>query len=281
MGSMWLVGSNGLYCGSPLEGWQAIGAYSFPVNGIAQLGKQKILAAETGFWCVPEGNGRWIQWHDETLTSVLGVVPVPVGVGVVTASAYGIATGELDNIGSPRWTWHSDGLSVNARYSNVVLVDPNNAVRWIVGTETGVLVREHGEGRWVHTSLVGHPVRALCYAAGVFWAGADGGGVWRSEDGVSWLQAGTGLKGTTVFSLAWTGDRLIAGLDGGIAVGTGEGRWIKTGPNIRVRTIGADGDLWLAGANPGGLWFSETRGKVWRKTGDFISVRTLSRQEVG
>lgn len=281
MDTEWQVGASGLFVGSPGKGWKPVGAYAYPVNGIAQIEQGRVLGTETGCWCVPTGGGRWVQWHDETLTSVLGLAVAPVGVGIVAASAYGIATAQADASGMPRWIWHSDELGVNARYSNAILADPADALRWLVGTEAGVLVREHAEGRWVYTSLMDRPVRALCCAAGAFWAGTDGGGIWRSVDGVTWQRAGTGLDDATVYALAWTGDRLLAGLEGGLAVGDGAGCWTPLGPKLRVRTVGAGADVWLAGANPGGLWFSDDAGRKWRKTGEFVSVRTVAPQEEG
>ena len=68
---------------------------------------------------------------------------------------------------------------------------------------------------------------------------------------------------------------LGASCKGGVAVGDGVGRWIFQGPKIRARAVAAHGDLWLAGANPGGLWWSTNQGQKWQKSGDFGSVRSL------
>ncbi|MBT3603763.1 MAG: hypothetical protein HN521_11905, partial [Candidatus Latescibacteria bacterium] len=125
----------------------------------------------------------------------------------------------------------------------------------------------------------GRPVRGLCWALGAFWAGVDDGGVWRSEDGVSWARAGGGLDDVTVYSIACTDDRLLVGLEGGIAVGDGVGRWMHQGPKIRARVVAAQGDIWLAGASPGGLWWSSDLGQRWQKTGDFASVRSIFARE--
>jgi hypothetical protein len=279
MDTNWLVGANGLYQGAPQKEWQAIGACSFTVNGIVQTDSGLTVGSDTGVWEIASGSERWVQLHDETMTSALGLASVPVGIGIVVASAYGVATAEMDDLNVPRWTWYSDELAVNERFSNVVLVDPNHPLRWLIGTEAGVLVREHERGEWVHTSLIGRPVRGLCWALGAFWAGVDDGGVWRSEDGVSWARAGGGLDDVTVYSIACTGDRLLVGLEGGIAVGDGTGRWAYQGPKIRTRVVIAQGDIWLAGASPGGLWWSSDLGQRWQKTGDFASVRSILARE--
>ena len=279
MDTVWLVGANGLSQGAPEKAWQAIGACSFTVNAIVETEEGLVVASDTGLWQINNGSERWVQLHDETMTSALGLARVPVGIGIVVASAYGVATGEVDDLGVPRWTWHSNDLAVNERYSNVVLGDPNDPLRWVVGTEAGVLVREHSEGKWVRSSLMGKPVRGLCWALGAFWAGVDKGGVWRSEDGVVWSRAGGGLDDVTVFALTCVGDRLLVGLEGGVAVGDGVGRWTCQGPQIRTRVVASDGDVWLAGATPGGLWWSNSQGKRWQKTGGFESVRSLMKRE--
>lgn len=279
MDTAWLVGESGLHSGAPNQPWQAIGGYSFTVNAIVQTEKGLVLASDTGLWLMPNKSERWFQLHDETMTSALGVASTPVGLGVVVASAYGVATGEFDALGVPRWTWYSDDLPVNARYSNVVMTDPNDPLRWLVGTEAGVLVYEYSAKKWIHTSLMGRPVRGLCWAHDAFWAGVDDGGVWKSEDGVTWAPAGQGLDAVTVYSIAGTKTGLIAGLEGGIAVGDGEGRWVIQGPKIRTRVVVAQGDMWLAGANPGGLWWSSDAGQRWQKTGDFRSVRAILARE--
>jgi hypothetical protein len=217
--------------------------------------------------------------HDETMTSVLSLASAPIGIGILVASVYGIATGEVDGLGVPRWSWYSDELTVNERYSNVVIVDLGDPLRWVVGTEAGVIVRQHGEGRWIHSSLMGRAVRGLCWARGVFWAGVDDGGVWRSKNGIDWSRAGTGLDEATVYSLSPAGDRLLVGLEGGIAVGEVVGHWALQGPKIRTRVVSSCGDLWLAGASPGGLWWSSDQGRRWQKTGDFVSVRSLLMRE--
>ncbi len=276
MDNEWLIGETGLYRGSPRGGWTQAGAYAYCINGIAELDSGLVLGSESGCWFAP-ADGRWVQWHDETLTSVMAVASAPVGAGVVAASAFGVATAEEDDAGTLRWRWHSDGLPVNARYSNAILADPSDPLRWLVGTEAGVLVREHADDKWVYSSLSRLPVRALCSAADAYWAGTDGAGVWRSDDGVSWRRAGTGLDEATVYALAWTGDSLLAGLEGGLAVGDGEGHWRPLGPSLRVRSVGASEGVWLAGANPGGLWWSDDRGACWRRSG-FHSVRTIARR---
>ncbi|MDA0709985.1 MAG: hypothetical protein O3B73_07245 [bacterium] len=275
METVWLVGAKGLSQGTAQGPWQAVGASSFSVNSILQTPQGLVVASDTGLWQIARDTKRWVQLHDEIMTSALGLASAPVGIGMVVASAYGIATGQRDALGVPRWTFYSDELAANERYSNVVIADPDDPMRWLVGTEAGVLVREHGQDRWRHSSLIGRPVRGLCWALGAFWAGVDRGGVWTSQNGVDWSRAGTGLDGVTAYAVTAASGRLLVGLEGGVAQGDGTGRWVCQGPRIRTRVVAAQGDLWLAGASPGGLWVSSDQGKRWQKTGAFVSVRSL------
>jgi len=254
------------------------------------------VGTDGGLWQIPAGTDQWVQWHDETLTLVQGLIPVTAGpnapeaagvaaesahgVGVAVASAYGVATGGLDELGAPRWRWHSDALSVNCRYTNDLLVDAGRDGRWLAATEGGVLVTESAGSEWSTTSLAGVPVRTLCHAHGAFWAGADEGGVWRSPDGVGWTPAGIGLGHTPVYALAPSDDRLVAGTERGVALGDGEGTWALSGAPLRVASVAVAADRWLAGACPGGLWSSEDSGETWRRTGSFDNVRVIATPEV-
>ena len=273
MKSEWLVGASGLFYGTHGGGWSKVGLAAFPSNAILCRKSGVVVGTEGGLWQV-QGE-RWIQWHDETMTLVLGLVAADVGLGVVVASAYGIATGSLDENDVPRWQWHSDDLKVNARYSNVVVVDPNDGKRWLVGTEAGVWVCEDRGKRWTESSLVDCSVRALIWDHDSFWAGADCGGIWQSEDGVDWKSVGAGLEKTPVYSLAFAGDRLVAGTEQGIVMGDGVGHWSFVGPAVRMCAVNASDSVWLAGASPGGLWFSENLGGSWQKTGDFNRVQVI------
>lgn len=274
----WLIGTRGLYGETP-DGWERIGAGAFGVTAILRTPEGPLVGSEAGLWQIPTGTDRWVQWHDETLTLVQALTPVPGGVGVAAASGYGVATGELDRLGAPRWQWHSDALSINCRYTNDLLVDPARDGRWLAATEGGVLLSENSGTDWTATSLRGVPVRTLCHADGAFWAGADEGGVWRSPDGRDWTRAGQGLEHLPVFSLTWAGDRLIAGTGRGVAQGDGRGSWVLGGAPLRVAAVAAARGRWLAGANPGGLWVSEDAGDTWQKTGTLDFVRVIETPE--
>ena len=179
-------------------------------------------------------------------------------------------------MGAVRWNFWSDDLLINERFSNAVLVIDNE--RWLVGTEGGILVAEDGGKNWTHTSLSGTPVRGLCRALGSFWAGTDERGIWRSEDGVNWRQAGRGLDQGTVFSLTESGGRIVAGSLEGIVVGDGEGNWQRLGPRMLMAAVAADpadDSVWLAGGDPGGLWITRDAGETWQQMGVPATIEAI------
>jgi hypothetical protein len=265
----WLIGTKGgLFQGAPGGQWSRLGGYEYRITSIARRQGRIFVGAGSGLWEAVPGSA-WIQLHDETLTEVLDIAPIDGDPGLVAASAYGVATAARDELGAARWSFWSDGLRVNERFSNAVLV--MDQTRWLVGTEGGVVLAADGGKRWEHTDLQGCAVRGLCAAHGAYWAGTDERGIWRSEDGLHWEAAGTGLSDGTVFALAAAGDGLVAGTLNGVVWGDGRGHWQSTGPSMLMAAVGvdpADPELWLAGADPGGLWLTRDGGSTWNQQRD-------------
>lgn len=266
----WLAGSGaGLFRSEDGALWERVGAYEFRVTSILRDGGRLRLGVGSGAWEVREDPDPWVQLHDETLTEVLDLARIGGEPGLVAATAYGVATGARDDLGAVRWSFHSDALAVNERFSNAVAVDPEDPRRWVVGTEAGVLAAEEGGRRWACTNLMGVPVRTVCRALGAWWAGTDGRGIWTGPDGLSWRKAGAGLDDGTAFALAEIGGRLIAGTLQGVVVGDGRGRWYPVGPRALIAAVAAHPDqpgFWAAGAVPGGLWTTQDAGKSWHQT---------------
>ncbi|MDA0748261.1 MAG: hypothetical protein O2954_17200 [bacterium] len=267
-GSFWLAGSNhGLFRSRDGRVWEAVGHYVYRVTSIRREVSRVCVGVGSGLWEVRESPDPWVQLHDETLTEVMGLEFASGDPGVVAASAYGVATGKRDEVGAVRWNWKSDGLAVNERFSNVVVADPEDVSRWLVGTEAGVLVTEDCGERWVHTGLTGVPVRAICWAMDAWWAGTDERGIWRSLDGVNWKRAGKGLDEGTVFALCSCGERMLAGTLAGVVIGDGSGRWEQAGGHMTIAAVAAHPEaqgVWMAGAAPGGVWATEDNGQTWR-----------------
>ena len=279
---VWLAGSGaGLFWSRDGEAWDQVGAYRFRVTSIARKEGRTCIGVGSGLWEVPGCSGWWIQLHDETLTEVLDLAWVPGDPGLVAASAYGVAISVRDNV-SPsqgpqptRWQFRTEGLAVNERFTNAIHVDPGDARRWLVGTEAGLLVAEEDGRRWIHTSLTGTPVRAICHALGSWWAGTDGWGIWRSQDGLAWRRAGRSIDQGTVFALRESDGRILAGTLEGIVVGDGQGRWSRMGPRALIAALDVhphESSVWMAGAVPGGLWVTKDAGVQWRHVPDLPKV---------
>ncbi len=281
----WLIGASGMFSCDGESPWRRVGGYGFRLTAVIRESDRVLASTGNGLWQVPRTGGPWIQLHDETLTEVLAIASLPGSdPGVVAASAYGVAVGERDELGAVRWTSCSDLLRVNERFSNAILVDPTDAERWLVGTEAGLLVATDNGGHWHRTSLIGKPVRALCHHAERFWAGADEGGVWTSSDGFTWERAGRGLDADTVFALTASDGRLLAGTGRGVAIGDGSGTWHQTAPQMRVSAIAAhpeDHSYWMAGADPGGLWWTGDDGHTWQQHAGFGIVEAIIAPERG
>ena len=270
----WLVGSNGVHIAAGDGTWKRIGRPDYGVNDIVRIGASVYSGVGCGVWDVSLSNGAWTQLHDETVTEVLAIAPASGDPGVIIGCPYGVATGKRDGLGAVRWTFHSDDLAVNQRFT-VALLSMGEGL-YLVGTEDGVLVFDGRD--WERTDLNGRAARALLSAHGSYWAGTDESGIWKSGDGVRWAPAGTGIGDETVFDLTATGRGVVAASASGFLEGDGVGRWLRSGPRIRAVCVEAhprrDGH-WLGGAHPGGLWMTEDGGGEWRQCGEFTRVSSI------
>jgi hypothetical protein len=275
----WLVGAGGLFRGRDSVIWERIGSNQALLTSIIREPDRLVVGAGIGSGLYEwRGGDRWIQLHDETVTEVLALARIAGDPGIVVGSPYGIAIGQRDETGAARWTHCSDGLRVNERFTNAILVDPHDTVRWLVGTEAGVLIATESGAQWERTSLTGMPVRALRHAMGTFWAGTDDHGIWRSTDGLRWNRAGRGMEDATVYALTESDGRIIAGTRHGAAVGDGQGAWTRLGPRMLTTAVAAhptESSLWLSGANPGGLWCTNDNGATWCQIGGFTHVMAI------
>lgn len=281
----WLVGANGVYRGYPMGEWQRIGSFDFHTNSIMTHNEFVIAGVNCGVWEISPGTGVWRQLHDETVTEVLTVVANEQG-GRAKASAYadiligcpyGIAASTSTELGARRWTFYSDDLRVNERFTNAILPILAGDT-YLVGTESGVLVFDWKSKRFTRTSLTGSPVRALLEVEGRFYAGTDGSGAWMSLDGDTWHPAGIGIDDRDILSLAFDGENFVAGTDRGFLLGLPSKHWKELGPSVLVSAIAIDPEgsgRWLAGCQPTGLWWTEDGGATFSQTGTFNTVRAV------
>ena len=109
----------------------------------------------------------------------------------------------------------------------------------LAGSADGLVRAERAGGAWcVERVLAGHDVRGLAADAGMLYAGADGTGVWRSDDGgCTWR--GAGLEGQRIRSLAAAHGRVYAGTKPARVWVTHSGgaRWEALAPFRRWRLL--------------------------------------------
>ena len=120
-------------------------------------------------------------------------------------------------------------------------------------------------------------MRALYYTRDRFWAGAERGGLFSSEDGLYWEQMGGNIEGA-VYDINEADNRLLSATGYGIVAGDAEGPWQRLGPRMLFATLAVDGrdpQRWLAGASPGGLWHTEDGGQTWSQLDGFKHVRAV------
>ena len=112
---------------------------------------------------------------------------------------------------------------------------------------------------------------AIKNSNGHFFAGTDGGGIFRSTDsGSNWTPINTGLTNTQVLSLAInsSGDIFAGTFGGGVFRSTDNGNvWVDvstdlTNKYIHALVINSSGDI-FAGAEGGGVFRSRDNGNSW------------------
>ena len=193
--SIHVIQGNGLYAGHPNGEWARIGQNQATVLALLRHQGQVIMSANHGIYIWNRSTERWTQLHDETITEILTIAPLAGDPGVLAGCPYGVATARRDELGAARWTFYSDHLSPDERYSNALLVDPRDESRWLVGCEAGLLVYEASGARAVRSDLFDVSVRALYYTCDRFWAGTDDCGIFSSEDGLHWDKNGRRNRG--------------------------------------------------------------------------------------
>jgi hypothetical protein len=267
----WLVGEMGVWAGRPGGVWRRHGNYPFPVHGLFRGEEGLLVGTGYGLWeAFPDPARRWVPLHDETLTEVVAVGRDATGAPVV-AGSYGVAVSTADELGLPRWVSLTEDRSPNERFTNALCLAAPDL--WLAGTEAGVLVSIDGGARWERTDLMGSPVRCIDRIADDWWAGTDDRGLWRSHDGHAWRRVD--CPSPAVFSVAAAGDMLLVGGYDGIYRRDAHNVWERSGPRALIRCLVVDDGTWVAGADPGGVWYSDEEGRSWRRTGPFQRVSVI------
>ena len=144
------------------------------------------------------------------------------GLGSTPADADFARGGELTGLGAGR-LWQ-------------LAIDPGAPNTVLAATDAGVLLSLDRGATWRPTSLrgarawtVGFDSRADSHGAHSAYAGLDGGGLARSDDGKAWSDASTGLPSRNVRVLAIGLSGLAVGTDNGVAVSADGRTWRPAG----------------------------------------------------
>lgn len=269
----------GLYRVNPIDNlWEQVGNNQSTGFCLHRTEQDIIMGANHGMYRFNPKKSEWKQLHDETLTEVLATASCCIGnPGIISGSPYGVASSYYDELQAVRWTFHSDKLTPNERFTNAIIVDPHDQSRWICGTEAGIIIFTEAGRCFEQTDLWNVPVRALYHNSLGFYAGCDQGGIYKSNNGLNWKSLGRKIA-TPIYKITSFDGELVAATGRGILRITSKCCSDITGPQMLFADIAIDptnSKHWLAAASPGGLWFSSDSGEQWKQITPFKNARSI------
>lgn len=192
---------------------------------------------------------------------------------VHAATAYGIFTSTDHGE-----TWRERNRGLASTFTSDLVVDRGNRSRLLAATESGIHVSADGGERWALAGLKGKGIRTLVQdprRAGIFWAGTEDHGVYRSGDGgKSWQAFNHGTPFITVYAIAVHpehSDTVYIGThEGGVYRSDDGGRsWRQKIAGLRhpmvhaVAILPSHPKVVFAGTINGGLYRSSDGGETW------------------
>lgn len=141
-------------------------------------------------------------------------------------------------------------------------------------------------GGWAATGgPIGGQIFSLLEAGGVLYAGAFGGGVYRSiNGGDNWTAASGGMGNVTPYALAVIDTTLFAGTNGGVYRSSDGVNWtaVNNGLNDQVVfSLAVKGATLFAGTNTGGVYRSTDLGANWVQVNNGLGSGQIQSLVVG
>ena len=177
----------------------------------------------------------------------------------------------MSRLGTWNLMWMGQGFLAATQQSGPRGRDKLYSSNWgMLGAARRILRSRDGGVGWERTDLMGSPVRCIERIGDAWWAGTDDRGLWRSDDGHTWKRVD--CPTAAVFSIAAADNWLLVGGYDGIYRRDVDDVWKRSGPRALFCCLVVDADIWVAGADPGGLWYSQDEGRSWHRTGPFLRV---------
>jgi hypothetical protein len=160
-------------------------------------------------------------------------------------------------------------MSIKALASNsTTLFVGGNCYDEVAKKEFGCMLRSANKGKdWQKTSLKGGHLRALAVSGQVIFAGCEDGVYRSSDNGQTWAKGYKGLTDASVWSLAISGQNVLAGTEtAGVFLSDFNGQnWKPTNlKNARVDSMAVNASSVLAGTEGDGIWLSTDSGQTWQ-----------------
>ncbi|HET6569066.1 MAG TPA: hypothetical protein VFG50_13960 [Rhodothermales bacterium] len=238
------------------------------------------LGAGNGVLRTEDGGRSWritTDWHVTEAQDIAVDPNAPEQVYVATP--YGIWRSRDHG---QTWTGPAAVLPPDRMFTQTLAIDRTRAGRLFAGTWDGLFLSEDGGASWAAVSPFDGPVLDVEQspnAPGVWLAGAQGNGVFRSGDGGrTWQRVGGSLSDKVVYSVAMdplnARNMAAAGWGTGVYVSTDGGEtWARRGSRLPVQNVYEvlfdavrPGRLWAATVEQG-IFRSDDLGRTWQPAG--------------
>jgi len=234
--------------------------------------------ASGGIYRSNDGASSWIAAASSTPTTPTALLFDTAGTPVYAGSGSGVYK-SADN--GANWTSVSTLPNSDVR---ALSFGPGSALH--AGTSEGVFVYNVGTDSW-SAYAGGQPanidVTALAYRSSSLFAGTNGGGVYRSDGGGSWVLKNTGLTNTVINGMVLDAGYIYLATGSGVfrSVDNGE-TWTSVNSGITTSNVKSLGlavgspSFLTAGTNGGGVFFSTNNGNVWTAMNTGLTDRTVT-----